>query len=217
MRKRIVGAFLVSLVAANQSFADDACTTRAHADRRLDPIRAKLPEVITSPTMQQLADHSKPTKIEKQALVAYDEDRSFCEQQFGAQFSGDAAGAFALFVSNSRKLRASLYSGQIDYATFVSTDSDNLQAFLNYNTALQTRAQAQAEAAKRAKEREETQERLANEALEQQQEQFEADQKRQKIQAISDALQRWSDSLRRPQPVVTNCHSAYGNTSCTTY
>ncbi|MCX4137890.1 hypothetical protein M0D68_06825 [Paraburkholderia sp. SEWSISQ10-3 4] len=218
-KKRIVAMLLavVALVGVDQSFADDVCTARAHADKRLDPIRAKLPEVITSPTIQQLADHSKPTKIEKQALVAYDEDRSFCEQQFGALFNGEAASAFALFVSNSRKLRASLYSGQIDYATFVSTDSDNLQAFLNYNTALQARAQAQAAAAKQDKEREETRERVANEALEQQQEEFEADQKRQKMQAISDALQRFSDSLRRPQPVVTNCQSSYGNTRCTTY
>lgn len=122
-----------------------------------------------------------------------------------------------MFVSNSRKLRASLYSGQIDYATFVSNDADNLQAFVNYNAALQARAQAQADAARQAKERQETQERIANEALEQQQEQFEADQKRQKLQAISDALQRWSDSMRRPQPVTTNCYSSYGNTRCTTY
>ncbi|MFL9987123.1 hypothetical protein [Paraburkholderia sediminicola] len=219
MKKRIAAVLLVtaSLAGANQSLADDACTARAHADRRLDPIRAKLPEIITSPTMQQFADHSKPTKAEKQALIAYDEDRSFCEQQFGAQLTGEAANAFALFVSNSRKLRASLYSGQIDYATFVSTDSDNLQAFVNYNTALQSRAQAQAAAAKQAKERAEQQERIANEALEQQQEEFEVDQKRQKMQAISDALQRFSDSLRRPQPVVTNCQSSYGNTRCTTY
>ncbi|MFL9892414.1 hypothetical protein [Paraburkholderia sp. RL17-381-BIF-C] len=219
MKKRIAAVLLVtaSLAGPAESFGDDACTARAQADRRLDPIRAKLPEVITSPTMQQLADHIKPTKTEKKALVAYDEDRSFCEQQFGAQFTGDAAGAFSIFVSNSRKLRASLYSGQIDYATFVASDSDNLQAFVNYNTALQTRAQAQAAAAKQAKERAEQQERLANEALEQQQEEFEADQKRQKMQAISDALQRFSDSLRRPQPVVTNCQSSYGNTRCTTY
>ncbi|MGF6777824.1 hypothetical protein [Paraburkholderia sp. GAS334] len=219
MKKRILATLLVaaSLVGADQSFADDACTARAHADKRLDPIRAKLPEVITSPTMQQLADHSKPTKTEKQALIAYDEDRSFCEQQFGAQLTGEAASAFALFVSNSRKLRASLYSGQTDYATFVSTDSDNLQAFLNYNTALQARVQAQAAAAKQAKEREEAQERIANEALEQQQEQFEEDQKRRKLEAISEALQRFGDSLRRPQPVVTNCQSSYGNTRCTTY
>ncbi|MFM0174128.1 hypothetical protein PQR33_32910 [Paraburkholderia sediminicola] len=219
MKKRIAAVLLVtaSLAGAGQSFGDDACTARAHADRRLDPIRAKLPEIITSPTIQQLADHTKPTKAEKQALVAYDEDRSFCEQQFGAQFTGDAASVFSLFVSNSRKLRASLYSGQIDYGAFVATDSDNLQAFQNYNTALQSRAQAQAAAAKQAKERAEQQERIANEALEQQQEEFDADQKRQKMQAISDALQRFSDSLRRPQPVVTNCQSSYGNTRCTTY
>ena len=219
MKKQIAVMLLlaISLVEANPSFADDACTARAHADKRLDPIRAKLPEVITSPTMQQLADHSKPTKTEKQALIAYDEDRSFCEQQFGALFNGEAASAFALFVSNSRKLRASLYSGQIDYATFVSSDSDNLQAFLNYSAALQARVQAHAAAAKQDKEREEARERIANEALEQQQEEFEADQKRQKMQAISDALQRFSDSLRRPQPVVTNCQSSYGNTRCTTY
>lgn len=219
MKKQITVMLLltISLVGASPSFADDACTARAHADKRLDPIRAKLPEVITSPSMQQLADHSKPTKTEKQALVAYDEDRSFCEEQFGAQFSGEAASVFALFVSNSRKLRASLYSGQIDYASFIATDSDNLQAFVNYNTALQSRAQAQAAAAKQTKERAEQQERIANEALEQQQEEFEADQKRQKMQAISDALQRFSDSLRRPQPVVTNCQSSYGNTRCTTY
>lgn len=219
MKKRIVATLLVaaSLVATQISFADDVCTAHAHADKRLDPIRAKLPEVITSPTMQQLADHSKPTKAEKQALVAYDEDRSFCEQQFGSQFTGEAASAFALFVSNSRKLRASLYSGQIDYGVFVATDSDNLQAFVNYNTALQSRAQAQATAAKQAKDRAEQQERMANEALEQQQEQFDADQKRRRWEAVSDALQRYSDSLRRPQPVVTNCQSSYGNTRCTSY
>jgi hypothetical protein len=210
-------AVTACLFSMGQSFADDTCTARAHADKRLDPIREKLPEVITSPTIKQLADHAKPTKAEKQALVAYDEDRSFCEQQFGNQFTGEASGAFALIVSNSRKLRASLYSGQIDYATFVSTDSDNLQAFLNYKAALQARAQAEAAAAARAKEREQAQERLANEALEQQQEQFEEDQKRQKGQAISDALQRLSDSMRRPQPVVTNCQNSYGNTRCVTY
>jgi hypothetical protein len=82
--------------------------------------------------MQQLADHAKPTKLQKKALIAYDEDRSFCEQQFGAQFAGEAANAISMFASNSKKLRASLYDSPIEFATYVSTDEDNVQAFLHY-------------------------------------------------------------------------------------
>jgi hypothetical protein len=212
----ILSMFIVS-AHCQPAPAQDECTARANSDGRLTPLREKLPAVINNPTMQQLAEHSRPTKLEKKALIAYDEDRSFCEDQFGSKMTGQIGNAFSLFVSESKKLRAKLYGGEIDFGTFVGTDSDNLESFLNYMHSQQAQEKAQADAAVRAKQQQEANERLANEQLEQQQEQFEADQKRQKLQAFADALQQAGRAFQRPVPVTTNCNTSYGNTRCTTY
>jgi predicted Zn-dependent peptidase len=207
----------IGACASISALADDACTERIHADERLTPLRAKLPELVSSPTMKQLADRSKPTPAQKQALLAYDEDRSFCEDAFASQLSGPTYQAFAMFVANSKKLRARLYSGEIDFGTFVSTDSDNFQSFVNYATAVRSQEKAAAEATKRAKEQQESNERIAQAQLEQQQEEFEAQQKRQKMEDIAQAMRQLGQALQRPRPVITNCSGTAYSATCTTY
>jgi hypothetical protein len=226
IRNLVAAALLfgVSAITSISAAATDECENRVNSDARLAPIREQLPKVITEPTLQQLSDHSKPTKIQKKALIAYDEVRSFCERQFGAQYTGQAANIFSAFAAKSKTLRASLYSGNIDFATFVVSDQENMHLLLNELDATRVREERLSQEENERKEREAIAERqrqelieAQEEALERQKQQYEAARKRQELQDLSNSLKELGDSFRRNTPVVTNCYSYGRNTNCTTY
>jgi hypothetical protein len=211
--------------------ADAECVERIEADARLDPVRDKLPIFITSPSMAQLANHTRPTKAEKRALLAYDEDRTFCESETGRNFTGETASGYGAFVVNSRKLRAQLYDGKIDFGTYVSTDSDNAQSFLASLRAKEAQAQAQAwaEAQSRADAAErESRQAAENRRVEQQRQvEYEALERQQRMQnslnlmALGSRMMQASRPTPMPaprMPVITNCqNNGYGATNCTSY
>jgi hypothetical protein len=218
----------IGILACGTASAEDIawpqdCPRYAEDDARLAPLRGKLPNAINDTTIDQLADHSRPNAQQRKALIIYDAARSKCESEFSEGYSGVARTSFIAYASKSKKLRARLYSGEIDFATFVSQDQDNLEAFNGSLDTINTenahdKAEKQRVENEAAAQRQMQRQMIATQqqALQQQRAQYEAAQQRQQMQDLSNSLRELSNSFQRNAPVVTNCYSSYGTTSCTT-
>ncbi|MGF6664081.1 hypothetical protein QF000_005749 [Paraburkholderia atlantica] len=187
------------------------------------PLRGKLPDAINDPSIDQLADHSRPNAQQRKALIFYDGARSKCESELSEGYGGVARTSFIAHASKSKKLRARLYSGQIDFGTFVSQDQDNLEAFNGSLDTINTedaheKAKKQRVENEAAAQQQMQRQIIANQqqALLQQRAQYEAAQQRQQMQDLSNSLRELGNSFQRNAPVVTSCYSSYGTTSCTT-
>ncbi len=103
--------------------------------------------------------------------------------------------SFIAYASKSKELRARLYSGQIDFSTFISQDQDNLEAFNGSLDTINTedaheKAEKQRVENEAAARQQMQRQMLANQqqALQQQRAQYEAAQQRQPMQDLSNSL-----------------------------
>lgn len=117
------------------------CVTKMTADRRLDPIRGYLPEYLSSPTSKQKSDPRRPTAKQKDALIAYDEQRHFCENLIGSEMdlhtSRKRAANWDEYAKSSRELRSDLLNGTITFGQFVTQDQQNLEIWAANDRAIQ--------------------------------------------------------------------------------
>lgn len=177
--------------------AVERCNQRL-SDSQIDPLRPHINiSNIEDSTVQQMGSKQKPTPVEKDAILAWDDAQNYCQTELTEVYK--VTGMPPRLLQNYQDLwllqkqaKAKLWAGQITYGTYINESVTNRRGAAERNRAFWDGVKA----------------------TELQQAQVTAQQR----QATAQTLMMFNQAagLYR-QPVQTNCVKIGGQTSCTSY
>lgn len=177
--------------------AGDRCNQRL-SDSQIDPLRPHINiSNIEDSTVQQMGSKQKPTPVEKNAILAWNDAQHYCQMEYAEVYK--ASGMPPRMIQNHQDLwllqkqaKAKLWAGQITYGAYINESVTNRREAAERNRAILDGIKA----------------------TEMQQAQVAAQQR----QATAQTLMMFNQAagLYR-QPVQTNCVKIGSQTSCTSY
>jgi hypothetical protein len=190
--------------------ASDECRREWDADRRIDPIRNKIPLDVREATLTQRNNTERVSAAEKPAIEAVDEIAQHCGKKAAEILSRYITPQHMALLyraqSESRARRADLWGGRITYGEAISKSEEALRKLLSDDAALTAQINQQAA------------------ALQAQQAQAEAARQQASSAAMAQTLQglymmNQASQPRYVQPVPTNttCNRSGQNINCTTW